>query len=30
MSQGFRPNPDPHPELLALEPDDIHMIKDLT
>jgi len=30
LSQGFRLNPEPHPELLALEPDDIHMIKDLT
>jgi predicted N-acetyltransferase YhbS len=29
LSQGFRLNPNPHPELLALEPDDIHMIKDL-
>jgi predicted N-acetyltransferase YhbS len=29
MSQGFRLTPDPHPELHALEPDDIHMIKDL-
>jgi GNAT superfamily N-acetyltransferase len=26
-NQGFRLNPQPHPELLALEPDDIHMIK---
>jgi GNAT superfamily N-acetyltransferase len=30
LSQGFRVTPDPHPELLAFEPDDIHMIKDLT
>jgi predicted N-acetyltransferase YhbS len=30
LSQGFQPNPEPHPVLLALEPDDIHMIKDLT
>lgn len=29
LSQGFRLNPEPHPELLALEPKDIHMIKDL-
>ena len=29
LSQGFRLAPEPHPELLALEPDDIHMIKDL-
>jgi GNAT superfamily N-acetyltransferase len=29
LSQGFRLTPDPHPELLALEPDDIHMIKEL-
>ena len=25
-SQGFRPVAEPHPELFALEPDDIHMI----
>jgi GNAT superfamily N-acetyltransferase len=30
VSQGFRVTPDPHPELLAFEPDDIHMIKELT
>jgi GNAT superfamily N-acetyltransferase len=30
LSQGFRVTPDPHSELLALEPEDIHMIKDLT
>ena len=30
LGQGFRLNPAPHPELLALEPDDIHMTKDLT
>ena len=30
LNQGFRLNLDPHPELLALEPEDIHMIKDLT
>jgi GNAT superfamily N-acetyltransferase len=30
LGQGFRLNPEPHPELLTLEPDDIHMIKDLT
>jgi GNAT superfamily N-acetyltransferase len=29
LSQGFRLNPEPHPELLSLEPDDIHMITDL-
>ncbi len=27
MSQGFIPTQDVHPELYALEPDDIHMIK---
>jgi len=26
---GFRPTPEPHPELLALEPEDIHMTKSL-
>jgi GNAT superfamily N-acetyltransferase len=30
LSQGFCVTPDPQPELLALEPDDIHMIKELT
>jgi GNAT superfamily N-acetyltransferase len=25
-SQGFELTPDPHPELFALEPDDIHMV----
>lgn len=29
LNRGFRPAPEPNPELLALEPDDIHMIKDL-
>jgi len=29
LAQGFHLNPEPHPELLALEPEDIHMIKDL-
>jgi GNAT superfamily N-acetyltransferase len=28
-SQGFVPTRDAHPELYALEPDDIHMIKEL-
>lgn len=28
-SQGFRPIDEPHPELYALEPEDIHMIKTL-
>jgi GNAT superfamily N-acetyltransferase len=27
LSQGFIPTQDAHPELFALEPDDIHMIK---
>lgn len=27
LKQGFRPTRNPHPELFALEPDDIHMIK---
>ena len=27
MSQGFVPTQDAHPELYALEPNDIHMIK---
>jgi len=27
LSQGFRPTDEPHPELLTLEPDDIHLIK---
>ena len=27
--QGFTPTPEPDPELLALEPEDIHMILDL-
>jgi GNAT superfamily N-acetyltransferase len=30
LKQGFLVTPDPHPELLALEPEDIHMIKDLS
>lgn len=30
MSRGFRPTTEPVPELLALEPDDVHMILDLT
>jgi GNAT superfamily N-acetyltransferase len=30
LGQGFHLNPEPHPELLALEPEDIHLIKDLT
>ena len=29
LSQGFAPVEEPHPELLALEPDDIHMIREL-
>ncbi len=29
-AQGFTLTPHPHPELLALEPEDIHMIKPLT
>ena len=29
-SCGFRPTDTPHPELFALEPEDIHMTKDLT
>lgn len=29
MKQGFRPTERPHPKLFALEPDDIHMIKQL-
>jgi GNAT superfamily N-acetyltransferase len=29
LGQGFHLNPEPHPQLLALEPEDIHMIKDL-
>lgn len=29
MSQGFDPSDALHPELLALEPDDIHMAKQL-
>ena len=28
-SQGFNPTPEPNPELLALEPEDIHMTMDL-
>jgi GNAT superfamily N-acetyltransferase len=28
-SQGFRPVDEPHPELFALEPEDIHMIREL-
>ena len=27
LSQGFVPTQDAHPDLYALEPDDIHMIK---
>ncbi len=30
LRNGFRPTAEPRPELLALEPEDIHMIKDLT
>ncbi len=30
LSQGFEPTPDPHPALLAEQPDDIHMVKQLT
>jgi GNAT superfamily N-acetyltransferase len=29
LSQGFRPTDGPHPDLLALEPEDIHMVKEL-
>jgi GNAT superfamily N-acetyltransferase len=29
LSRGFRPVPEPDPELYALEPDDIHMVRDL-
>ncbi len=29
LKQGFRPTDTPHPELFALEPDDIHMVKSL-
>lgn len=29
LSQGFQPTDHPHPELLALEPEDIHMVKPL-
>jgi ribosomal protein S18 acetylase RimI-like enzyme len=29
LSQGFRPTDEPHPDLLALEPEDIHMVKPL-
>jgi ribosomal protein S18 acetylase RimI-like enzyme len=29
LSQGFRPTDTPHPVLFALEPEDIHMIKEL-
>lgn len=29
LSQGFRVAPEPHPDLYALEPDDIHMIREL-
>ncbi|HEY3284333.1 MAG TPA: GNAT family N-acetyltransferase [Armatimonadota bacterium] len=29
QSHGFQPTPTPHPELLALEPDDIHMVRTL-
>ena len=29
LSQGFRPTDTPHPVLLALEPEDIHMIKEM-
>jgi ribosomal protein S18 acetylase RimI-like enzyme len=28
-SHGFQPTDEPHEELFALEPDDIHMIRDL-
>ena len=28
-NQGFHPADEPHPELFALEPEDIHMIRDL-
>ena len=28
-SQGFAPIDEPHPELYALEPEDIHMIREL-
>ena len=30
LSEGFKPTEDVHPELYALEPEDIHMIKDLS
>lgn len=29
LSQGFQPTDHPHPDLLALEPEDIHMVKPL-
>ncbi len=29
LSQGFQPTDNPHPELFALEPEDIHMVKPL-
>jgi GNAT superfamily N-acetyltransferase len=29
LSQGFRPTDTPHPELYALEPEDIHMIREV-
>lgn len=29
LSQGFRPTGTPHPELYALEPEDIHMIREV-
>jgi GNAT superfamily N-acetyltransferase len=29
LAWGFRPTDEPHPELLALEPEDIHMVKAL-
>lgn len=30
LSQGFQPTDNPHPDLFALEPEDIHMVKPLT
>ena len=30
LKHGFEPTPYPHPELFALEPEDIHMIRELS